>query len=185
MRGSSGIQCVGKVFGCMMAAVWPCCLWQAATLQRVPVQICQPRRRTQTQNSKLRLPSCRRYRQTELTSIDEASADAAAAADAAAGAAAGGGAADAAAGAAGGAAGKAADKAAGAAAGGTAAGLEDECHAERDADYGGETVVQWGDKNFKDSAAECCASCRAAAPKCNIWVWCGELQAGGPSGGGR
>lgn len=110
-----------------------------------------------------------RYRQTELDSLNDSAAAAAeeaagAAGEAgAAGKAAGGGAADAA-----GAASKAG------AAAGAAAALEDECHAERDAEYGGETVVTWGDKNFLDSAAECCAACRAAAPKCNVWVWCGK-----------
>ena len=104
-----------------------------------------------------------RYRHTELESAGESAVEAAA--DAGGGAAAGA--------AAGGDGGAAAAAAAGAA---TGAGTEDACHTERDAEYGGETVVQWGDKNFKDSAAECCAACQALAPKCNVWVYCGKQR---------
>ncbi|KAI3424746.1 hypothetical protein D9Q98_008135 [Chlorella vulgaris] len=55
------------------------------------------------------------------------------------------------------------------------------CNAEEHAEYDGETVVQWGDKHYKDSAEECCAACQAQAPKCNIWVYC-AAAAGCPGG---
>lgn len=58
--------------------------------------------------------------------------------------------------------------------GGAADGTE-QCHTEEHAEYDGETVVQWGDKNYKESAAACCAACQAAtqgAKRCNVWVYC-------------
>lgn len=57
----------------------------------------------------------------------------------------------------------------------------DTCHTQPNTEYEGPVVI-WGSNNLKQSAAECCASCRehrAAAETrgdkpCTLWVWCGR-----------
>lgn len=51
-----------------------------------------------------------------------------------------------------------------------------QCHARNHVDLPGD-VVKWGESHRVDSAAACCAACRADESKpsrCNVWVWCGD-----------
>mmetsp|Transcript_4468 Transcript_4468/g.6034 ORF Transcript_4468/g.6034 Transcript_4468/m.6034 type:complete len:232 (-) Transcript_4468:87-782(-) len=56
---------------------------------------------------------------------------------------------------------------------------EKECHMFENTDFDGYAVI-WGSQNLKESAAECCQSCKDYVPvppsyyPCNIWVWCGH-----------
>ena len=62
-----------------------------------------------------------------------------------------------------------------------AAASEDACGTREHTEYDGD-VVMWGPHNVVDSAAKCCAACRAHGDKadgaanggCNIWVWCSD-----------
>ena len=50
------------------------------------------------------------------------------------------------------------------------------CTGEADAEYEGEDVVTWGSNNLVDTQEACCKACQAAAPRCNVWVYCGRAE---------
>ena len=50
------------------------------------------------------------------------------------------------------------------------------CTGEAEAEYEGEDVVTWGSNNLVDTQEACCKACQAAAPRCNVWVYCGRTE---------